>query len=154
VLIGHIVFDEFDLARGGFVADLLDLDTQSGGSQVDAVTVSERLLADPESVDTDSVLALEVRNLPTVFGATEPGMRSGDAFVVEDPVAVRRPTDNARRLLDDEDLFFIRLGALVMEEADFFFSIGQIDSLPGLGRCLVCGCCSLHRLCFVPSEEI
>jgi hypothetical protein len=153
-LIGHIVFDEFDLARGDFAAEPLDLDSQSCGSQVDAISVSERLLADPEGVDTDSILALEVRDLPTVFGTTEPSVCSRDAFVVEDPVAVRRSTDNARFLLDDEDLLFIRVGTLVMEEADFFFSIGQIDSLPGLGRPLACGCFSLYRLCFVPGEEI
>jgi hypothetical protein len=125
-----------------------------GGAQVDAITVAERLLTDPEGVDTDSILALEVRDLPTVSGATEPGVCSGDAFVVENPVAVRRSTDNARLLLYDKDLLFIRLGSLVMEQADFFFSIGQIDSLPGLGRPSACGCSSLHRLCFVLIEEI
>ena len=154
MLIGHVAFDEFDLAGGCFVAEPLYLDTQSGGSQVDAIPVSERLLADPEGVYTDSILALEVGDLPTVSSTTELSVCPGDAFVVEDPVAVRRSTDDARLLLDDEDLLFIRVGTLVVEEADFFFSIGQIDSLPGLGRPLACGCFSLYRLCFVPGEEI
>ena len=129
MLVGQFVLDELHRVGRRVGTRGTDLDPQLRRSQVDPVPVSERLFANPEGIDANAVLAVEIRDQPSLVFSTDAGMGSRNAFMVDYPIALGGSADDAGILPDDEDPVFMRFASLVMEAADLFIKIGQIESL-------------------------